>query len=112
MLRRYYIELMCVHHRQTWRAHYGLSGSVLSVSPSVSLHEKHRSSLEVTPLCAQERYLGTLDSDALAAHIRTSVPSLLTVSIRLMGHPTHPPATAIHGVEWNAVPVVCESSGV
>ncbi|PIL36345.1 hypothetical protein GSI_00033 [Ganoderma sinense ZZ0214-1] len=83
------------------------------LSLAVSLHGKPRPPLALVPLCPQERYLEALDLDALATRIRTSVPSLQTVAIRLSGHPTRPDAAAVDEVvRENAVPMVCDSSGV
>ena len=84
-----------------------------SLSLVVSIHGKPRPPLELVPMCPEERYLEALDLDALATRIRTSVPSLQTVAIRLFGHPTRPLATAMHEVMCNnAVPMVCDSSVV
>ena len=85
-----------------------------SLSLAVSTHGKLRPpGLELVPMCPQERYLESVDLDALATRIRTSVPSLQTVAIRLFGHPTRPVATAMHEVMCNnAVPMVCDESVV
>ncbi|KAM5537790.1 hypothetical protein V8D89_008558 [Ganoderma adspersum] len=84
-----------------------------SLSLAVSIHGKPRPPLELVPMCVQERYLEALDLDSLATRIRTSVPSLQTVAIKLCGHPTRPVATAMHEVVCNnAVPMVCDSSVV
>nr|VWO97770.1 N/A [Ganoderma boninense] len=79
------------------------------LSLAVCIHGSPRPPLDAVPLCAQERYLEILDLDALATRIRTSVPSLQTVTIRLSGHSTRPLATAVHEVgRDHAVPMVCD----